>query len=158
TSWCMFRGELFTGFTFHFVNENIDDGDIVLQHGFIIDYSKSPHEIEIIKTKKACEHLPFLFYLLKEGFKGYRQEGIASYYGKKELKELTTFTRKDLENPQKIKYIQKIIKYFNMILICMDDNCKEKLHVTRVSDKGVIKRIKYLPPSLYFLLKNIKII
>ncbi len=93
TSWAMTYSEKYTGYTFHYVNENVDDGNIVFQEKIEIDYSKSSLENELFKTKKASNNISKVLRLVLNKFEGKVQEGIPSYFGSKQKKEILTFNK-----------------------------------------------------------------
>lgn len=150
TAWSMFFSEDYTGYTFHEVNEKIDDGNIIIQESFKIDYSKTPYEIEVIKTKKAAKKIKQLIEYLQEGYEGMRQEGESSYFGRKELDKLLTFKEINKDNIDKI---MRIIKIFGAIYLQREE---EKVLITSIDKNGNIKRIKFLPPILYRIIKYFK--
>lgn len=111
TSWAMTYNEKYTGYTFHYVNEKIDDGKIVLQEKIEIDYSKNSYENELIKTKEAGKNISKLFDLVLSCFEGYSQIGIPSYFGAKQKQKLLTFEK--IEDIKMIKRLTRIWGGYN---------------------------------------------
>lgn len=153
TSWAMTYGETYTGYTFHYINEKVDDGKIVFQEKIEIDYSKSSYENELIKTKKASQNIEKVLDLVCQNFEGIEQTGKTSYYGTKEKKELLSFT--SFEDIKKIKTLINIWGYVEL------KKLEENIIVTHLSKNGSINRIKFLPVFLYriysILTKGIRI-
>jgi len=147
TSWAMTYKEKYTGYTFHYVNEKIDDGKIVLQEKIEIDYSKNSYENELTKTKEAGKNMSKLFDLVLNGFEGYSQVGIPSYYGTKQKQTLLTF-----EKMENIQMIQRLIGIWGGVQLLSNN---ETIFVTKVADDGEIKRIKWLPRWAYKLYRRI---
>ncbi len=148
TAWGMTFEEIYTGYTFHEINEKIDDGKIYIQEEFSIDYTKTIYELEIIKTNMASSHIQELVKLLNIGFRGLVQVGESSYYGNKEKEELLTF-----EKLEDIEKIQKLINIWSGIHLKLDDKL---LFITSIDVKGNIKRITWLPVNIHSLLLKIK--
>lgn len=150
TMWEMFFEEEYMGYSFHYVNENIDDGNIIYQEKIKINYSKSPLENEIIKTKKAAKNLKKVLDLVYLNYEGRKQVGEPSYFGKKERMKLLTFEKINVKD---IRYIQKLINIWGGIYIHSGNS---QLFITKIANNGKIKRISYLPPKIYFLYKGIQ--
>ena len=148
TSWAMTYYEKYTGYTFHYINEKIDDGKIIFQEKINIDYSKSSFANELLKTRQASKNISKVLELLFNKFEGIEQIGKPSYYGGKQRKELLTFTKLD-----NIKMIQRLIKIWEGIQLISNN---KTIFVTKVGDDGKIKRITWLPPKIYSILKFIK--
>lgn len=148
TSWAMTHGEKYTGYTFHYINEKVDDGKIIFQEKIGIDYSKISYENELIKTKKAAKSISQVFDLVAHNFEGAEQIGKASYYGSKQKKELLTFNKFD-----NIKMIQKLTGIWGGVYLLSNN---ETIFVTKVTDDGKVKRIKWLPPKVYAIFKIFK--
>lgn len=79
--WAIIRGENVTGVTIHYMNENIDSGDIIAQKKIRIDFKDTwvtlRNKISKITDKMVKEHIPNI---LKGNIKRYRQnENIATY-------------------------------------------------------------------------------
>lgn len=153
TSWSMYFNEKTTGYTYHIVNEGIDDGDVILQEEFDIDYSKTPYEIELIKTYRAASKINELLNMLKlDNIKTKKQVGERSYFGKNDLIRLQDVGVIEIE---KLNLYKKIINCFGGIYI----NYKgDKVYVTKIGNHGEVLRVKYLPPWLYLTLRKIKLI
>lgn len=149
TSWEMTNGEKYSGYSFHYVSEKIDDGNIVLQDKMKLDYSKTSTENEIHKTilasRKVCDVINLVF----KNFKGFKQEGKPSYYGEKEKNELLR-----LKNINDINYVRNIIKYWGFIEYIKEGN--DKILVTKIDINGKIKRIQFLPPFVYKIYRILK--
>jgi len=147
TALSMYFGEKKTGFTFHEVNEKIDDGNIIIQSDFEIDYCKTPYEIEIIKTQMASRYLVKLIELLNSEYFGKEQRGEVSYFGNKERSKLLTLKKITGGN---FKEIQKLIDIWGGVYL---QNASETIFITALRNDGKITRIKWLPPKIYYLYK-----
>lgn len=147
TAWSMYFAEKMTGFTFHFVNEEIDQGNIILQGSIPVDYEKTPYELEIKKTIAASNSIPKLIELLKSGYVGIEQPKQGSYFGRKHLDDVLTFQSYEVPmDKESIFEIKKLIKIFGGVKFKKNDKI---LYVTAINEDGSIKRIKHLPPIVY---------
>ena len=148
TSWAMTHYEKYTGYTFHYINEKIDDGKIIFQEKIDIDYSKSSFENELLKTKKASENISQVLTLVLNKFEGTEQIGKQSYYGEKQKIKLLSFIK--LDNITKVK---RLIEIWGAVQLLSKN---EIIFITKVANDGKIKRIKWLPPKIHFILRIIK--
>jgi methionyl-tRNA formyltransferase len=112
TSWSIYMGEKVTGFTYHIVNEKIDDGNIILQDSIEIE-NKTQFELEIEKTLLAGEYMEELLGLMIDRYKGMPQQGEKSYYGLKDFRRITF-----IENISNYEYeeIERRIRCFGFVL------------------------------------------
>ncbi len=90
TRWSIYHGEPQSGFTFHLMNEMIDDGHILMQEAVPIAPNANPLEVEFRKTLKAAGYVENVIEMLREPDLGRPQSGTVSYFGRKELKNITT--------------------------------------------------------------------
>jgi methionyl-tRNA formyltransferase len=141
TSWAMTYGEKYTGYTFHYINEKVDDGRVLFQEKIEINYSISSYENELIKTKKSTQNIEKILDLVSQNFEGIEQVGKASYYGTKEKKELLSFS-----TFEDIKRTQALINIWGYIEL---NKIKENIIVTHLLENGSINRINFLPVFLY---------
>ena len=80
TAWSIYNGEPTTGFTYHVMNERIDDGDILIQRAMPVRPGASVAEIDREKTARAAEQIPAVFEALLRGDPGRPQVGEPSYF------------------------------------------------------------------------------
>jgi folate-dependent phosphoribosylglycinamide formyltransferase PurN len=148
TLWSILFREKFTGYSFHYVDGKIDNGNIILQEKFKINYSYPYKKIEIFKTFLAKNSLQKVVSRMLKNFDGNKQRNNGSYYGKKEIKKLITF--------KKIKNIQKIIKIIDIWggIVLIKEN--KKYYITKVSNKGKILRISHYPVFIFKIMTIIK--
>ena len=148
TNWAMTYYEKYSGYTFHYINEKIDDGKIIFQEKIDINYSKSSFENELLKAKKASENISKVLTLVLNKFEGTEQIGKQSYYSAKQKRKLLLFIKLD-----NIKKIQRLIKIWGGVQLLSKN---EIIFITKVANDGKIKRIKWLPLKVYFILKITK--
>ena len=145
TLWSILFKEKYTGFTYHYIDEKIDNGNIIFQDRFKIDYNYSYKKIEIIKTLLAKKSLQKVLTLLIRNFDGDKQKKNGSYYGKNEIKKLITY--------RKLKDISKIKEIINIWggIVFIKNN--KKYFITKISSKGKVLRISNYPVFIYKIIK-----
>jgi len=146
TSWEMTRKELNSGFTFHFVNEFIDDGNILIQKKVQIDYNLSSLHNELIKTKIAASQINDLLINVAASYKGKKQIGKASYFGNREKRELLTFTVFD-----DVDKVSNLIKIWGGVFL---KSSGKTLWITKIDSLGKVRQIAHLYPFIYFFIKG----
>jgi|GEM_PF-6062285 len=145
-SWAMFNSEPTTGYTFHYVNDSIDDGNIILQQEIPIDYSKRPSGVMTEIAQKAGETSKAVLERLVNNYEGTPQTGKKSYYGSKAKNNLLTVYKLHEDDN-----LQKKIRFFGYVKARYKGSW---VHITRVDNNGKIRRVHHLPPTLFQLLKN----
>ena len=148
TLWSIFNNEKYTGFSYHYIDDKIDNGNIIFQKKFKINYNYSYKKIEIFKTLLAKNSIQKVLSLLLLNTSGTKQKGSVSYYGKINIKKLIIF-REILD----INKINKIIKIWGYIVFIKKN---KKYFVTKITDNGQILRISHYPIFIYKILKSIK--
>jgi len=146
TGWSLYFHEEKTGYTFHDIDNKIDHGNIFIQGEIDVNPQKSIFYHDIAKTKQAANQIENLILLLESGYKGKKQMGDSSYFSKKKVMNLLTF--KKIDNVNKIN---KLIQRWGRIGFIYNGKL---LSVTKINNDGSINRIMFLPPKLFFLLKN----
>jgi len=149
TSWAMTYKEKFTGYTFHYINENIDDGHVLIQDKIQIDYEKSSLFNEDIKTKAASTEMSTLLNLVFEGNSGYEQKGDVSYFSMKDKMEILNFNALD----DNVEEMNRLINIWGGGYLTKDQN---KFFVTSMNKNGSIRRVKWLPKCFSSFIKEPK--
>lgn len=140
-NWAMFNSEKSAGFTFHYVNEKIDDGNIITQKEVPIDYTKHPSEVMRKISQAAADSAKIVIQQLKKNYEGMPQNGAGSYYGKTAVDKLLTIYR--LSDHLEVR---KKINCFGYVKARYKGSW---VYVTRIDHRGKIQRIQHLPPGLY---------
>lgn len=153
TSVSIYFNEKETGYTFHFMNENFDDGNIIIQGSIPIPDNCSAIELEIRKTIEASKRLNELFELIKADFSGYPQQGEKSYFGKKDIEEYTKVNVLSIDNIEEIK---RKLKAFGYIKVLHDGTWVNVTDICIKNNQIKIKRINHLPIWLFRLYKFFK--
>jgi methionyl-tRNA formyltransferase len=147
TSWAMTNEEKETGYTFHYINENIDDGNIIFQEKIKLDYRISSYQNELFKTKLASLKIKDLIKLILNNYKGLKQIGESSYFGKKAQDKLLLFY-----NTKEINKMQRLISIWGGVQLLSNN---ETILVAKITNDGRITRIKWLPTRLYKLYRKL---
>ena len=148
TLWSIFFNEKYTGYTYHYVNSKIDNGKIIFQDKFKINYQISYKKTEIFKTIHAKKSLEKVIKLILNNFKGICLKKKGSYYGKKDIKKILIY--KKISN---INLIKKVISIWGGIVLIKDN---KKFFITKISDSGNISRISHYPVIVYKMLSFLK--
>lgn len=148
TLWSLLFKEKYTGFSYHYIDNKIDNGCIIFQDKFKINYNHSYKKIEIFKTLLAKKSLQKVISLVTKNFNGNKQKKNGSYFGKNEIKKLITF--KKIKN---INNIKKIINIWGGIILIKKN---KKYFITKISNTGKILRISHYPVFIYKIIKLIK--
>jgi folate-dependent phosphoribosylglycinamide formyltransferase PurN len=161
TRWSCYFNEEITGYTYHIINEAIDDGNILVQDAIPVASYKHFYELEYIKTIHAIRHLEQVIEMMVDRSRGRKQEGLPAYFSRKDFEAVTT-----IENPSQLTFdeIDKRLKNFGPLRINIGGryypvtkfkklegykHCPKGCFMT--CDNVVLKssRFLYLPLTLY---------
>lgn len=78
--WAIINGERTTGISYHYINEGVDTGNIILQRAIHMTDSETQACLYQQCMELGGEYWSAAFELVKLGFEGGRQEGESSYY------------------------------------------------------------------------------
>jgi len=81
--WALINEEKYTGITFHYMNEKIDDGNIILQEKIPIQQEDSAFSLYHKLIGVFSQKFNKAFNLLIDNFEGTKQKGEISYYSRK---------------------------------------------------------------------------
>ncbi len=158
TAWSLYFNEKVSGYTYHYINEEIDHGNIVHQGWIEVDYNNIAH-LEIEKTFKAAKDLKTVVDKMITDYPGTPQSGLGSYFGKKDLLIYTCI--EDTKNFTSDEILRRL-KVFGFLNIRIGNEIHEvtKVKMSRkrygkytfiTKDERILEvtRISYLPPLLY---------
>ncbi len=150
--WAMYNEEPTTGFTYHHLRSDDNNGNILLQGKFSIDYQKSSTEVILDLTNYSANRMYHMLQLLLSGYDGYKPEGKGSYYSKRNRDQfLLVGDAMHVNLLENIEDIQKRIQIWGFVQIQYKG---QAVNVTRIDSLGNIRRINHLPPFLFrFLFK-----
>jgi methionyl-tRNA formyltransferase len=89
TSWSVYRGERWTGFTFHRMDEAFDEGPILLQSAVPVDSRQRACDLDLLKAAKAATFIPRLLAMIAEEDPGVPQRGAGSYFSNEDRLSVT---------------------------------------------------------------------
>lgn len=78
--WAIIEGDTITGVTFHYIDEGIDTGNVVLQAAIEISSTETQASLYQKCMEKGVCFWPAAFELVMSGFTGLPQEGTPSYH------------------------------------------------------------------------------
>lgn len=165
TAWSLYNNESETGFVFHRMTENIDEGPVLIQKSFKVDPEKNSNEIEIQKALISVDYIDPLIEKISERDPGRAQQGQSKYYSRSKLVTITK-----IEDPQHYSSseLKRRLRAFLALNISLQGR---QFRVTRIqqiepgqrrrsptfqSSDGktfTVTRIEYLPYTLFVLRK-----
>lgn len=80
TAWSIYRGERESGFTFHRMNEALDDGNILIQDRVEVPIGARLASILAAKQAMAARYLSELIDMMVDEHPGHPQDGLATYF------------------------------------------------------------------------------
>jgi methionyl-tRNA formyltransferase len=81
-TWSLFEGDTVTGITFHYMDNGIDTGNIILQAAIQISADDTQATLFERAMDLGAAYWPAAFELVKTGFSGMPQQGEATYHGR----------------------------------------------------------------------------
>lgn len=81
-TWAMINGEKTVGFTYHFIDQGCDTGNIIIQNKITIESFDTQQTLYHRVMVKAMERYSAALNYLEDGLKGVVQEGKASFYNR----------------------------------------------------------------------------
>ncbi len=159
TAISLYYGEKTTGYTFHYMDQNFDTGNILVQGDISLDYNhikghKSVSNIKISKTIMASKQWNKVIDCLLRNEKGIPQEGKASYFGKKKIDEIVTVSNRF---PVDSNEIYKKLIFFRHIKTSFRNEIVYATDVQVCNGYLKIKSINDLPIWIWILLKILKV-
>lgn len=79
-TWALINGETEYGFTYHYIDNGIDTGNIILQHKLPIEQWDTQYSLYNKVMFKSMEYFNQAFELLVNGYEGLKQSGAPSYF------------------------------------------------------------------------------
>jgi len=90
TSWSLYQGEKFSGFTFHRMTEELDAGNILIQNMLPVEQGVHIMDLEMDKAASAVNYLPDVLQMAMDKHPGRPQTGTTGYHSRKDSMSLTT--------------------------------------------------------------------
>lgn len=79
-TWALINGETHAGITYHYMEESVDSGNIILQVPFRIENKETQKSIYEKAMDLGVRHFKDALTLVADGYEGLPQEGEASFY------------------------------------------------------------------------------
>ncbi len=161
TSWSIYHGETQSGLTFHRMNENLDDGNILIQCSVPVAGDVSLASVTRAKQVRAVQCVPQLINKLRQRDPGRAQTGPASYFSQADLDRMI---RPEAPGALDLDELTRRLRAFGVIRVQQNgrwhrvEDWVVSAHpgnpfdfVTRDGQHVVPTRIEGLPPWLYRL-------
>lgn len=78
--WAIIDGDSHAGVTFHYINEGVDTGPVIMQAACQIESQETALTLTWKVNKLAIDFFPMAFALVKAGYDGVQQSGTSSYH------------------------------------------------------------------------------
>jgi methionyl-tRNA formyltransferase len=166
TAWAAYRGETQTGFTFHYLDEGIDTGAILIQRAVAMDPDRNVSQLDHAVCELAAENAGAMLDLMIRGDRGRPQAGASSYFGRKELREIR---RVGVAAEISFDELQRRLRAFKWVSLQIDGRFCEVSRFERVtgstraahlvtSDGVALRasRFYFMPLPLYALYRVIR--
>jgi methionyl-tRNA formyltransferase len=162
TAWSLYRGEPETGFSYHLMEEGIDEGAILVQGSIPVPPGSRPKELERKKTGLAVDVMPRVLDALVSGDPGRPQTGTPSYFGLRDFHRITS-----ISDPGSLSWeeLERRLRAFGVLTISIGGEPHAVTRLRRVDSgrlhrrelafstlDGVLaepSRLRYLPVPLY---------
>lgn len=79
-TWAIVNNEKYTGFTYHYIDENIDTGDIIFQKEIKINNYDTGGSLYMKVMLEAADHFEYVLKMVDQGHEGTPQIGDGKYY------------------------------------------------------------------------------
>jgi methionyl-tRNA formyltransferase len=167
TCWSVYHQDSATGFTFHRINEKMDEGNTLVQAMVPVKCDSGIPDLEFEKAVQASRSIPGLLKIIMKREPGQVQTGHGNYFSKKDSEKITF-----IDNPSKYSHAELVnrLRAFDALLM----NIKGAWYdVTRLdilpappksgkaiyfkTSDGIImspSRFWFLPFSMYRILKK----
>ena len=136
-----------TLYTYHFINNQIDEGNIIYQNKVEANYSKNTYHNIIVKQIMLAEKIGHVLQLCSDNFEGTPQKLEEKlYFSKKDFNSIS-----NVDNTIEKNKIIRVINAFGKAYISYGKY--GSVPVTKFGDK--IERINYLPLLVFKCIKKI---
>lgn len=169
TAWSLYRGEALTGFSYHRITEGIDQGPVIVSGAIPVAAGASVAELEWAKTRLAAACANRVLDALLRDDCGVPQSGPAAYYGRAELRLVTTVGDPSMLTWQelllRIRAFGRIRLRIAGVSVDVTRLCRQRARTPRpglgfVTADGIraeVDRIGFLAPGLGRLLRATEI-
>jgi methionyl-tRNA formyltransferase len=168
TSWSVYHGETETGFTFHQMNENIDQGNVFIEGTVPTRPDASWLDLEHEKAVAATKCLPRLIEMLVKRQTGEPQTGTDRYFSRKDCLDITLISDPSRHTSAEL---MKRLHAFDLLVMKINGIWYEVTKLEGVSARAKVRkslcfrvadgiimqptRFRYLPFHLYQIMRRI---
>lgn len=136
TSWSIYHGEQQTGFTFHRMTKEIDEGPILLDGAIPIDPGHNAADLDRDKAFAAAQLIPQVLAMVANDEPGRPQAGTASYFSKNDWEELTIIQEPCALSSEELT---KRLRAFNTLRLKIDGKWRNVTHLRKLPAGGGIR-------------------
>lgn len=169
TAWSIYNGEMQTGYTFHHMTQEFDEGPILIEGAVPVSTGQSALDMDMLKAVAAAKQIRNLLEMIQNGETGETQRGGGAYHSMKKRQELTT-----INDPSSLssRELMRRLRAFGKLEIRIDGEwCTvSKLRTVPepksgqsrfcfgTADGQVMKAVRfdYLPHCLYTVAERLK--
>jgi len=144
TAWSVYCGEEKTGFTFHLMNEKLDEGAILLQGAMPIRIDDRTIDLDIVKAQQAAASVPQIIDMVLDRFPGKPQEKEGSYFSRKDAREIQRIS--NTSNISSVEILLRL-KAFGSLNIFIEGQWYAATKVRPVSDQTDTRHYLYFQTS-----------
>ncbi len=168
TCWSVYHEEKETGFTFHRMNENFDEGEILIQSAIPVTLNSYPGDLEYEKTIKAVGNIPRLLEIIIRRDLGFAQAGKGSYFSENKFRKIITINNPGQHSSTEL---MRRLKAFGILIMNVRGSWYDITKLVKTSGSpqnmgnfsfracdGVIlqaTRFYYLPFAMYRILRQL---
>ncbi|MBW1743190.1 MAG: hypothetical protein JRJ47_07130 [Deltaproteobacteria bacterium] len=169
TSWSIYHGERETGFTFHQMNQDIDEGNVLVEGKVATRPDASWLDLEHEKAVASTKCLPRLIEMLVKRETGQPQTGTARYFSRKDCLDITRISDPSRHSSAEL---MKRLHAFDLLLMRINGTWYEVTKLERVPARSRVRkslsfraadgivmvptRFHYVPFPLYRYLRVIR--
>ncbi|NND60146.1 MAG: hypothetical protein HKN49_07740, partial [Gammaproteobacteria bacterium] len=90
TAWSVYNNEKSTGYTYHLMDEALDEGAILKQESIPVHDNSTVIDLDLVKAEMAAQAVPEILNMIAARSAGHSQTGEGSYYSRKDAVTLQT--------------------------------------------------------------------
>jgi len=167
TEWALYHGDSRVGFSFHYMNDRLDEGNILVSDSIPVDKMIDIQELEDRKTACAAGYCEKVVEMMKQRDPGTPQTGEPGYYSRRKFMNI-----RKIGNPSTLTWdeLEKRVRYFGPVSlnlndwklpvsnVVMDDGDSPFHFITLDGVTALATRFFYLPYPLYSLANRARLI
>jgi methionyl-tRNA formyltransferase len=136
TGWSVYYGEKKSGFTFHRMNENFDEGAILLQGMLPVRSNDNVINLEFAKGIAASKFASRLLEMMVNRERGQSQTSGGSYFSKKDLLKI-----RSISDPSKHSSaeLMKRLSAFGLLFICVNGRWYIVIELEKMSSSPKVR-------------------